>query len=101
MLAGEALAIAVGELEKVECMMIIIKTTIYMKIIYVDPHLHHYHHDQDGRATTSINCNRPPGIPSSLAKRFQEQVSLSVASSPLKVLFVCLLFNSIDCLIVG
>jgi len=55
-LAGEALAIAVGELEK------------------------------DGRATTSINCNRPPGIPSSLAKRFQEQISLSVASSPLKFL---------------
>ena len=77
-------------------MMIIMKTTIYMKIrisdigmapiIYVDPDLHHHHHDQDGRATTSINCNRPPGIPSSLAKRFQEQVSLSVASLPLKVL---------------
>ena len=70
-------------------MMIIMKTTIYMKII-VDPHLHPHHHDQDGRATTSINCNRPPGIPSSLAARFQEQISLSVASSPLQVLFVCL-----------
>ena len=100
MLAGEALAIAVGELEKVECMMIIMKTTIYMNIIYIDPHLHHHHHDQDGRATTSINCNRPPGIPSSLAKRFQEQISLSVASSPLKVLFVCFFDCWLICLLV-
>jgi len=58
-LAGEVLAIAVGELEK------------------------------GGRATTSINCNRPPPTPStssSLAARFEKQISQSVASSPLQFL---------------
>ena len=43
--------------------------------------------NQAGRGTTSINCKRPPSTPSSLAKRFQQQISLSVASSPLQVFF--------------
>jgi len=54
-LAGEALAAAVGELEK------------------------------DGRATTSIRCSRPPASPSNLAERFREKATQSLESSPLKI----------------
>ena len=45
---------------------------------------------QGGRATTSINCDRPPTTPSSLAARFEKQISQSVAtsSSPLQVFFL-------------
>ena len=121
-LAGEALAIAVGELEKVggggdlcygphhddnwwltlwrPTLIAILDDLVMDKaafplfffftsvIFYHYNHPHHYDrpNDQDGRATTSIRCSRPPASPANLAERFREKATQSLESSPLKVL---------------